>query len=108
MLVLEGSANLCVLVNLESAVCACSSDLPLPAEEDEGTWLSVFMCMRILYVGAAEGSVLSVASRASVRVPVCVSGMRTQLRYWFNLQMGKCQPHPSARAEALGPWAGLQ
>lgn len=89
MLVLEGSANL--LVNLESAVCACTSDLPLPAEEEEGTWLSVFMCMRVLYVGAVEGSVLSVTSRASVRVPVClcVSGMHTQLHYWFNLQMGK-------------------
>ena len=72
MLVLEGSANLCVLMNLESAVCACTSDLRLPAEEEEGTWLSVFICMRILYVGAVEGSVLSVASRASVRVPVCV------------------------------------
>ena len=41
---LEGSANMSVVVNLESGLCATTSDLlSLPAEEEEGTWPSVFM-----------------------------------------------------------------
>lgn len=91
MLVLEGSAHVCVLVNPESAVCACTSDLPpLPAQEEEGTWLAVFM--RVLYVGAVEGSALSVAIHGSVLcvcVWPCVPGIHNQLHYRLNLQREK-------------------
>lgn len=43
MLALRGSANVHVLVNRENGVvCACTSELQsLPAEEEEGSWLSI-------------------------------------------------------------------
>lgn len=50
-LVLEGCANVHVLVDLESVVCARASGfLSLPAPEEEGTWLPVCMFMRVLHL----------------------------------------------------------
>lgn len=46
MLVPKGSMNVCVLVNLESAVCAGRSDLlSLLDKEKEGTWLAALVFM---------------------------------------------------------------
>ena len=43
MLVLTGSENVSVLVNLENVMCACTSELlSLPAEEEEETFLCLF------------------------------------------------------------------
>lgn len=46
MLVLKGSMSVCVLVNLENALCAGRSDLlSLLDEEQEGTQLPVLVFM---------------------------------------------------------------
>lgn len=69
--------KVCALVNLNSCVCACTSDLlSLPAPEEDGAWLSVLM-----YVDAVESTPLFVAisvtsapvSFVSICVFVCVS-----------------------------------
>lgn len=55
--------------------------------------------MQVLYVGAAEGSALSVAACVAGCISVlcgCVSAIQAQLSYWFQLQRGWQQVHPSA------------
>lgn len=56
----------------------CTSDLvSLPAREEERTWLSVLVFMRVPCVGTVEGSALSVAVHVSGHVSalcvVCLS-----------------------------------
>lgn len=41
-LIFKGSANMCVLMNLETVVCVCHLQ-SLPAQEEEGTRLSLIM-----------------------------------------------------------------
>lgn len=111
---------------VDAHVYVHTSDLlSLPAKEQKemgGDWLCLCL-MSVLSIGAAEGSVLSVAvcetSRVnvfgvpvSVRVHVCVhvSGICAQLCYWLKLQRGKCQPCPPTWAETCvrGHWPGCQ
>ena len=88
-------------------MCAFPSDLlSLPAEEEEGTWLSMFMC--VLHVGAVQGSTLSVATCAMAMSVsgLCGTGIPVQLCYWLNQQRGMQQPRPSAEREAPGTGVG--
>lgn len=102
MAALKGSVKVCALVNLNSCVCACTSDLlSLPAQEEDGVWLSVLM-----YVDAVESVPLFLAISVTRCVTVlcvylclhvCVSA--TCLHYGLNLHTGKRQLHPLGWAE---------
>ena len=78
MPVVKDSANVHVLVNLECRAYAFTSEVSLPAKEEEGD-LAAYSCfMRVLYVGAVEGNALSVA----VCVAVCVSVLCVGVCLW--------------------------
>lgn len=80
----------CMCLWTRSVLCAL---LSLPAQEEEETWLSVFM-----YLGAIENNTLFVVICVTNHVSVlcaCVSGTHAHVHYWLNLHTGKKQLHPS-------------
>ena len=102
-------------------MCCTSKLLPLPAQEEEGTWLSVPVsgvrpecgcCWRQRLVCGCLCDrpcqcplCVCVSMCVSVCMCLCVSGICAQLRCWLNLQRGKWQLCPSAWAETPGPQA---
>ena len=92
-LIHEGSANVHLLVNLESGdIHVFASELEsLPAEEQEGDSAVVPL---VSHMSAVEGSALSVAVCVASHVcflcaSACVSRIHAQPHYWLNLQRRK-------------------
>lgn len=105
VLVLRGPETMCVLVNLESAVCVPAPVASCPFKpQRRGCLLEL-----VIYLGPVGGC----CSRkshvcGSVCYQPCVflftSGICAQHYYWLNLLRGKWQPHSLAWAETPGPW----
>lgn len=72
----------------ECHVCAFMSDrLSLPAQKEEWMCCLCLPLQSVLYMGATQGSALSVYLAVSVCLRVYVSGTCAQLPYQMNLQM---------------------
>lgn len=88
MLILWGSANVCMFVDVESVVCVLSlvNFYQLQRRRELGCLSLCFT--RVIYIGAVEGNnLVCVTNCVSVLCVscVCVSVIYAQLRYRLNL-----------------------
>lgn len=92
---------MCVLVNLESVKCvpALATFCLCQPKKRRGLGALCLNFVRVLRVGAVEGSTLSVAgcvTRCVSVLCVCATGVYAGLSYGLNLPKGKRQPCLSA------------